>query len=330
MKKVSIIIPLFNEEKIVGEFFSRIIRTIDKLHHTFELVVVDDGSTDDTLSKLLAIQDIDSRLRIVKLSRNWGHQNAYNAGLDIATGDAVIFMDGDLEDPPELIEKFVKEWEMGFEVVYTVKESRKESLIKKILFALFYKLMRQFSDVPIVQQAGMFSLIDEKVAAELRKCRERNKYYVGLRSFVGYRQKKLFYHRDMRYSGNPKQTYWRLLNYALNAFFSFSFLPIRLVTYSGLFILLLVIILSILLFTFRILNINFWLIHTLPGWTSLALLILFILATQIIFMGIVGEYIARIFDEVRNRPYYIVDTIFEHKADIGSREKDIIQNSRQL
>lgn len=324
MKKISIIIPAFNEEDIVEDMVLRLKEVTDKLQYIIEVIVVDDGSKDATLSKLLKIQGTYPQLKIIQLSRNWGHQNAYNAGLDYATGNAVVFMDGDLEDPPETIKEFIKKWEDGFEVVYATKESRQESQVKKIMSSMFYKLMSRFADVSMDKQAGMFSLVDEKVARELKKCKEKNKYYVGLRFFLGFKQAKISYHRDKRYVGRPKQTYKKLVNYALNAFFPFSFLPIRVVTFFGLFILLVSIFLSLILVAGRIFNFNYGFFHYLPGWTSMVLLILFVLAVQIISMGILGEYIARIFDEVRTRPYYIVSNMFE--AEGKTMQKDVTKD----
>jgi polyisoprenyl-phosphate glycosyltransferase len=313
MKKISIIIPIFNEEDIVVELVFRIKKAISDLRYRFEIVMVDDGSNDGTLVKLLSIQANTPQLKIVKLSKNWGHQNAYNAGLDNATGNAVVLMDGDLEDPPEVIREFIKKWEEGFDIVTATKKSRYESRVKKLMFSLFYQLIKRFSNVSMDRQTGMFSLIDEKVVKELRKCNEKNKYYVGLRSFLGFKQVSITYNRDKRYSGNPKQTYRKLINYALNAFFSFSFLPIRVMTYFGILVLLTAFLLSFVLVTVRLFNLNFWVFRSLPGWTSIVILILFILSVQIIFMGFIGEYVARIFDEVRNRPYYIIENVFESK-----------------
>lgn len=312
MKTVSIVIPVFNEENIVEELIFRLKNATHNLRYSFEFVLVDDGSSDNTLKKVLAIQNEEPRLKIVKLSRNWGFQNAYNAGLEFASGDCVILMDGDLEDPPELIPEFLKKWEEGFDVVYAVKETRYESKFKKLMFHIFYKLMKRFSELNIDEQAGMFSLIDRKVVCELKKFKEKSKYYVGLRFFIGFNQTKIFYHRDKRFAGVPKQTFRKLVNYALNAFFSFSFLPIRLLTYFGIFLLLVIILISII---FSIIKI--WGFVIISGWISIVLLILWILAVQIIFMGIIGEYVARIFDEVRNRPYYIVENVFEFNKKKG-------------
>ncbi len=318
MKTISIIIPLYNEELLVDELVSRLQKVTRDLKYKWEFVVVDDGSCDRTLARLLEHQRHEPSLSIIALTRNWGHQNAFNAGIDHAHGDALILMDGDLEDPPEMIRELIGKWEEGYDVVYTVKESRQRNWVERILFTSFYKLLRVVSNVAIEQHAGMFSLMDRKVAEDLRRCTEKNKYYVGLRSFVGYRQIGLPYHRQKRYAGRPKQSVWRLVNYALNAYFSFSFLPIRIVTYFGFMLLGVILILGLTLLTGRLIDFPsefFQSIKALPGWTTIVLLILFLMGMQIIFIGIVGEYIARIFDEVRKRPYYIVRNIYRPDRD---------------
>jgi polyisoprenyl-phosphate glycosyltransferase len=314
MRNIDIIIPVYNEEEIVNELVSRIQKVTWELNYNFKFIIVDDGSSDNTLKALLTLQESEPRLEIIKLSRNWGHQNAFNAGLDCSTADALILMDGDLEDPPELFAQFLEKWEEGHEVVYAVKESRKRTGPEKLMFSLFYKILRRFSEVQVDQQAGMFSLIDKKVADELKKCSEKNKYYVGLRFFMGFKQSKIYFHREKRFAGKPKQTFRRLLNYGLNAFFSFSFLPIRLLTYTGIFLLFVITAISFVFIIGQITNIPFWYfeqIRALPGWTSIILAIFFVLGVQIIFLGLLGEYIARIFDEVRKRPYYVVDRIYK-------------------
>ena len=317
MKTVSIVIPIFNEELIVEELISRLQKATNGLSYHFEFYVVDDGSRDKTLEKLLKLQKDERRLKIVKLTRNWGHQNAFNAGLSYARGDALILMDGDLEDPPEMIPDLLKKWEEGFEVVYTVKKTRQLKWWSRPLFSLFYKLLSLFSEVGVEQHSGMFSLIDKKVSDHLIKCNEKNKFYVGLRAFMGYRQVGLPYNRDPRFAGLPKQNFRRLVNYAVDAFFSFSFFPIRIITYFGLVLLLGILTFSVVLILGRIFDPSIWFVEdlkALPGWTSIVLLLLFILGIQIIFTGILGEYIARIFDEVRQRPYFIVEEVYEVKS----------------
>ena len=313
MKTISIVIPLFNEQLVVEELVSRLKRALTSKKYNFEFVMVDDGSLDLTLEKLLEAQKNDPRIKIIRLSRNWGHQNAFNAGLDYIDGDAVIFMDGDLEDPPEIIPKLIEKWEEGFMIVSTSKKSRQRTNFEKILFNLFYSLLQRFSNVKVERQSGMFSLLDRKAYEQMRSCREKNKFYVGLRNFLGLKQTVILYDRQKRFAGKPKQTLGSLLNYALNALFSFSFIPIRILTYFGLFLIGIIAIISIFLIVGKLSSIPFWYfeaVRQLPGWISIILLILFVLAIQIIFLGVLGEYIARIFDEVRQRPYYVVEEVY--------------------
>jgi len=321
VKSIDVVIPIFDEEEIIEELILRLQKSTKDLNYQFKFIVVDDGSGDNSLNILLALQANEPRLEVIKLSRNWGHQNAYNAGVDRSTAHALILMDGDLEDPPELIPKFLEKWEEGNEVVYGVKESRQRKTHEKLMFSIYYKLLKRISEVSVDQQAGMFSLIDKKVANALKKCSEKNKYYVGLRFFIGFKQVRIKYHREKRFSGTPKQTFRKLVNYGLNAFFSFSFLPIRLLTYLGLALLFFISIVGLIFVLAHNTDLPYLLfeqIRSVPGWTSIILAIFFVLGIQIIFLGILGEYIARIFDEVRSRPYYIVDQIFE--ADYNNKE----------
>jgi len=327
MMKIAVIIPLFNEECIVNKLYSRIADVINRLEYTCSLIFIDDGSSDATTDLLRNLQSEDSRVVILTLSRNWGQQCAYNAGIDYSDDDAVILMDGDLEDPPEVIPSLIKEWEAGSDVVYAVKTARKDSFLKKLLIKFFYLGMGWFGTVKIDHQSGMFSLLSGKVIAHLKKCRERHKYYVGLRSYLGFKQKKVYFAREERHSGNPRQTFRKLFNYALDAFFAFSFFPIRVLTYFGCFI----IFCSACSIFFIVINKLFLNVFSsaVPGYFSLVALILLILGVQIIFMGILGEYLARTFDEVRNRPYYVIAEISD-KRDTARKKRLKRERTKKL
>ena len=325
MKNVDVIIPLYNEENLVDELVRRLKNATQGLNYTFRFIMVDDGSRDQTLDKILAYQKNDQRFTVIALSRNWGHQCAFNAGIDYADADAVILMDGDLEDPPELISDLLKHWENGADVVYAKKISRVESRFKKLLYRTFYSLMRRFANVTIEKQVGMFSLLNRCAHTELKKCKEHNKYYVGLRSFVGFKQVQISYERHKRFSGKPKQTLDKLLTYGMNAIFSFSFLPMRLLTSFGIFLLGTIASVSLILFVARLLRFDFWPFYVLPGWTSLVLILLFISSIQLIFLGVIGEYVARVYDETRHRPQYIIDKIHTGKhASQQIEEKELL------
>ncbi len=326
MKTVDVVVPLYNEENLVDELVRRLQSATAELSYSFRFIMVDDGSRDNTLAKIKAHQERDQRIIVISLSRNWGHQCAFNAGIDYADADAVILMDGDLEDPPEMISDFIKHWENGADVVYAKKNSRVESRFKKLLYRIFYSLMRRFSNVTIEKQVGMFSLLDRRAHAELKKCSEHNKYYVGLRSFVGFKQVQISYERHKRFSGKPKQTLDKLLTYGMNAIFSFSFLPMRLLTSFGIFLLGTIATVSTILFFARLFRFNFWPFYVLPGWTSLVLILLFISSIQLIFLGVIGEYVARVYDETRHRPHYIINRIYtaEHALQKSDTEELVI------
>lgn len=312
MACIAVVVPVFNEDSIIEPLVARLAAMANaQTDHTFEFIMVEDGSWDETYARLKRLQQVDPRLTLVKLSRNWGHQCAYNAGLDAVddSADAVVLMDGDLEDPPELIPTLIAHWQAGNQIVYTVKENRIDSPLRKLMFSLYYRVIRIAADIKIDKQAGMFSLLDIRAARQLRRFGERNKSYPNLRAFIGFRQVAVPYRRQMRASGTPKQTLSRLINDGLNALFAFSFLPLRLMTFIGLAMVGIFGFLSAAFLIVRIADINFWVFRTVPGWTSAMLTLLLIASIQIVFIGILGEYVSRIFDEVRQRPYYIVDRI---------------------
>lgn len=323
LKSISIVAPMYNEESLATTFLDRLTAVTRKLGYRCEIIIVDDGSSDHTLDILLDYQKKEPSLKIVKLSRNWGHQNAFTAGLDQAKGDAVILMDADLEDPPELIPAFIEEWERGCMVVHGVKKSRQDSLLRKMLFSLFYRLTNYFSFyVKIIPQSGIFSLLDSRIAGELRRCKEVRKFYTGLRFYVGFRQATVTYDREKRLTGEPKQNFRRLLNLALDAIFANSFMPIRLLSYLGIILLAVIFLASCALCYARIFMYDRLSPYFPFGWSSLVLVMFFVLGVQLLFLGIIGEYVARIFEEVRSRPQYIVDEILTvpGKTDAGKTD----------
>jgi dolichol-phosphate mannosyltransferase len=306
---ISIVIPVFNESGIISVLADRLTSVLEKCSNRFEIILVDDGSSDDTLESLRRWKKRDDRLIIVKLSRNWGHQSAFNAGLDVAQGKAIIFMDGDLEDPPELIPELILGWQEGYETVYTVKESRHQVGLRKLLTNWYYFLVKATNKHSIEPQAGMFSLVDEKVAQVLRQMQESNKSYPNLRNFAGFRQKRVVYARNPRLVGKPKQTLVRLISDGLNALFSNTYLPIRVFTVIGLVFSFFFIIVGIIVLVVNVTGIEFWIFKNIPGTQMILLAILVFGSLQITFLGILGEYIARIYEESKGRPYYIIDEI---------------------
>jgi dolichol-phosphate mannosyltransferase len=306
---VSLVIPVFNEAAGIPLLAERLTAVLAMCNYRFELIVIDDGSTDSTLERVEEWQANDSRVVIVKLSRNWGHQSAYNAGLDQCQGQAVIFMDGDMEDPPEIIPKLLEGWEEGYDTVYTVKTSRHQTVLRRILTNIYYFLVKVTNRHGVEPQAGMFSLIDEKVVSVLRQMKELNKSYPNLRSFAGFKQKRVAYSRDPRAYGKPKQSFVRLISDGLNALFSNTFLPIRLFTVIGLIFSIIFLIVGIVVLGVRITGVEFWIFRDIPGTQMILLTILTFGSLQITFLGVIGEYITRIYQESKGRPYYIIEEI---------------------
>jgi len=309
-KRIATVIPVYNEEEIVDSLIDRLVKACDPLEYEFVFVFVDDGSQDKTLKRLVSRQDEDNRLMIVKLSRNWGQQNAFNAGLDMTKNldvDAVILMDGDLEDPPELIPTLISEWEGGADVVLTVKKTRQIRLTRRILTTIYYKLLNSAGERTTPEQAGMFSLVNKKALSEIRRFTEHGKSYPNLRTFIGFNQKIVPYDREKRYAGPARQSLIKLLNDGLNAIISTSLLPIRIFTILGILLFIILMISSFALVVLRLMDLGP--LTLVPGWTSTIVLLLILFSVQIVFMGVIGEYMARIYIETRGRPNYIIDEV---------------------
>jgi dolichol-phosphate mannosyltransferase len=288
---------------------------------------VDDGSTDGSSGVLASFGAEDPRLKVLWLSRNFGHQTALSAGLDHASGEAVVLMDGDLQDPPEVVPRLVAKWREGYQVVYAVKEKRKESLLKRAAFRLFYRLISRLSNVDLPVDAGIFSVLDRRTVEILRSMPERNRYVSGLRAYAGGRQTGVRFERAARHAGQPRQTPRKLMRLALDALFSFSYVPLRAATVAGF---------VVSAFAFLVLGVVLWkklVSHeAILGWASLMSAILLIGGVQLVTVGIIGEYIGRIFDEVKGRPYYVVDRKLgfeEHAATAPLREDGRLPDRRR-
>jgi dolichol-phosphate mannosyltransferase len=307
VKLLSAVIPLYNEEANVGELLRRVQGVLEQLPgiDDFEIVCVNDGSRDGTLAALRAELAHYPKLVIVSLSRNFGHQLAATAGLDTARGDAVVLMDGDLQDPPELIEQFVEKWREGYDVVYAVRRSRKgESPFKLFTARAFYRINRQLTDVSIPVDTGDFRLMSRRVIEALKQVRERHRFLRGLVSWVGFNQIGVPYDRDSRFAGTTKYPVSKMLKFALDGITSFSEKPLRLASYTGIFV-------SIVAFLVAVIEILIKVFsgYNLPGYTSTIFAILFLGGVQLICIGILGEYIGRINDQVKGRPLYLVATV---------------------
>ncbi len=297
---LSVVVPLYNEQENVPELYRRLTAAIEGLGIDYELVLVDDGSRDRTPAMIDELNARDPRVTVVHLSRNFGHQPAISAGIDIASGRAIVLMDGDLQDPPEVLGQFVARWREGFEVVYAIRTKRKENALKRFAYFAFYRLLRVVSDLQIPLDSGDFCLMDRKVVDVMKHLPEQMRFVRGLRTFVGFRQVGLEYERAGRAAGEPKYTFRALMKLAIDGLLSFSSYPLRLVTYLGMASAGLAIVLACWVFydAFRS--------QTTPrGWASTVVVVLFMGAIQMISLGVIGEYVRRIFVESKRRPGYI-------------------------
>lgn len=299
---VSVVVPLRDEQDTVDELYRRLTAAMEAAGISHEIVLVDDGSTDATADRVDAIADVDDRVVALHLSRNFGHQAAVSAGIDRADGRAVVLMDGDLQDPPEVVPLFVGVWRQGYDVVYGVRRHRKENLLKRIGYAGFYRLWNAISDLDIPMDSGDFCLMDRKVVEVIRHLPERMRFLRGLRTFVGFRQVGLPYERAARGLGSSKYDLRALVGLAIDGLVSFSSYPLRLVTRLGL---------ATISVAFALLGwvlVDAWFRHSAPqGWASTIIVVLFMASVQLFSLGIIGEYIRLIFLEVKGRPTYIVE-----------------------
>ena len=309
---LSVVIPIYNEQATLSELYRRLTHVLSEnlAELAYEIVFVNDGSTDGSIQILSELHADDPAVKVVNLSRNFGHQAALTAGLDYAKGDAVICMDGDVQDPPEIIPTLVARWRDGNDVVYAVRKLRKEGFIKRGCYAAFYRLLRRLSMVSIPLDAGDFALMDRRVVDCLKALPERSRFIRGLRTWVGFRQAGVEYEREKRFAGVPKYTWSKLVHLAVSGLLSFSALPLRMATAVGFMIsfcslLGIIVVLYLKLFTDL----------AIPGWTATVIPILVLGGIQLLSIGILGEYIAQIFDEVKQRPLYIIDGILDSERD---------------
>jgi len=310
---VTVIVPVFNEEKLVEQFYSRVKSAIAHIRsHSFTLLFVNDGSTDSSLEKLKNLALRDTAVRIVDFSRNFGHQAAIFAGIQHSQGEAAVIIDGDLQDPPEVIPQMIKKWEQGFEVVYGKRISREgESAFKRFTAFLFYRLMRVLSDTDVPKDVGDFRLIDRKVIDVLKTHSERNIFMRGLISWIGFRQTFVEYERDRRYAGDTKYSLIRMLNFALDGITSFSIKPLRLSLMTG-FVCILI---GVALVIYTLVMKYVYPETVISGWTSLFIAVIFFGGVQLFTMGIVGEYVGKIYRETKQRPLYIVRGTYGFRGD---------------
>ncbi len=312
---LSVVIPVYNVEAVVEKLHAAVTGVLDSLGESWEIIYVNDGSDDGSQERLLQFQELDARVTVLELSRNWGHQPALTAGLRHARGQAVVLMDGDLQDPPTAIPKFLKAWREGAEVVVAQRRTRDEHGFRTWAYPLFYRLLGLISDYPIPLNAGIFGLLDRRVVDAINSLSESNRYLPGLRAWVGFRTAVVYYDRAERAAGRPKQTFWRLLQYAFDAIFSFSYKPLRLSLALGTLITLFAVFYSLFVVFMRLAN---WQLRgpLASGDTGTLVGILFLGGVQLICIGLLGEYIGRIYDEVKARPLYLVKQVYRSEVKV--------------
>ncbi len=305
MKKISVVIPMYYEEKVADECYNRVKKCLQEIkNYEHEIIFVNDGSKDKTLEILEGIANKDKSVKVISFSRNFGHQAAVTAGLKYVTGDAIIIMDADMQDPPELIADMLKLWEDGNEVIYGKRKSREgESIFKLLTAKMFYKTLNALSDVEIPKDTGDFRLVDRKVVDTVNAMPEHNKFLRGLFSWVGYKQTPFEYERKERVAGETKYPLKKMLKLASDGIISFSRKPLKLVGILGF----ISIFISIIILIYTLISYAFKLNHLSAGWTSIMVTVTFFAGVQLLSIWILSEYIGRIYDETKQRPQYIVE-----------------------
>lgn len=304
---ISVVVPLFNEEENIQHLFDRCSKALDVWTNNYEIICVNDGSKDKTLLLLKEIHQKDKRWKIISLSRNFGHQQAFLCGLFHAKGNYVAMIDGDLQDPPELLYDFYQKMISGnFDVVYGVRQKRKEGFFKKFLYKSYYKVLKKMASVEIPLDSGDFCLMKKVVVDNMLRMKEQSLFLRGIRSWVGFRQFGYEYERDARFGGEPKYTFKKLFQLAYNGIFSFSQLPVKILTTLGFWVVIIAV-----LYSFYALYVKITTPDVPQGFTTLAIAIFLFGGIQLLALGIIGEYVLRIYDETRNRPAYIEEEVIE-------------------
>jgi polyisoprenyl-phosphate glycosyltransferase len=306
MPLYSLIFPIYNEEDNIPELYRRLHAVLERLDGSAEIIFINDGSRDRSLDLIRELHRQDMRVCYLNLARNFGHQIAVTAGLHFARGEAIAVLDADLQDPPELLPSLVEKWREGYEVVYAKrKQRRRERWIKRLLAYSFYRVLKRLADVEIPTDSGDFCLMDRRVVDLLNTMPERNRYIRGLRAWVGFRQTAIQFDRDPRFAGDVKYTFRKSLALAINGLVSFSSVPLRLSTYLGLVAAAIALIMAGLVIYWRFFALN----SPLTGYATIVIAIFFLGAVQLISIGILGEYIGRIYEEIKGRPLYTLSEV---------------------
>lgn len=308
---LSVVIPVFNEEEVLPETYRRLTEVMEGLSEPYELIFVNDGSRDRSPEILDRLAREDPRVRVIHFSRNFGHQAAITAGMDYARGEAVIVIDADLQDPPEVIPEMVARWREGYEVVYGKRVKREgETFFKRFTASIFYRFLRAMTEIDIPLDTGDFRLVDRKVVEVMKLLREKNRFIRGLIAWVGFRQVALEYVRHKRFAGTTKYPLRKMLKLAWDGIAAFSHKPLKVAAYLGFALSLLSFLYLVVIVVSKFLGKS-----TVPGWASLAVINLFFSGVILVILGIMGEYLGRIYDEAKNRPLYIVDRVTERGKD---------------
>ncbi|MEB3339024.1 MAG: glycosyltransferase family 2 protein [Leptolyngbyaceae bacterium] len=319
LPKYSLIVPIYNEEATLPELYRRVSAVMDRMDAPAELVLINDGSQDASLHLMRELHQKDARVCYLSLARNFGHQIAVTAGLNFVRGQVVVILDADLQDPPELIPDMVEKWRQGYQVVYAQRTQRhKEFWFKRLTAHVFYRLLKRLADVDIPTDTGDFCLMDRQVVDVLNQMPERNRYVRGLRSWVGFRQVAIHFERDPRFAGDVKYTFRKSWGLAVNGLVSFSKVPLRISTYMGLLTAAIALIMAGLVLYWRFVSPH----SPLTGYATIAVAVFFIGAVQLVCIGILGEYIGRIYEEVKGRPLYTLGEVCGFSTpDPSSRSK---------
>lgn len=304
--KYSLIFPIYNETENIAVLYKRVKKVMDGLRKDYELIFVNDGSDDSTLSHLLVLHQKDKKVKIINFSRNFGHQVAVSAGLRFAKGENVAILDSDLQDPPEILPKFFSKLHEGYDAVYAIRKERKENFLKKFAYSSFYRFLRSIANIDIPLDSGDFCVMSRRIVEVINTLPERNRFVRGLRSWVGFKQTGLEYERDARLGGHSKYNLRRLFKLAFDGIFSFSYVPLQAMFYLGLVSLILSILGSIGAVYLRFFTTAY---NRVPGFATTVILIMFVGGLMLFSVGIMGEYIRRIYDEIKQRPQFIIDSM---------------------
>lgn len=310
ISKISVVIPCYNEGENINTTYERISSNVSKISEHYELIFVDDGSIDNSFSKLYSLSKTDKKLKIIKLSRNFGHQNAIFAGLENSSGDCTFIIDADLQDPPELFSEMFSKWkDEGYQVVYGVRKKRKGNLLKRIFYSIYHKLFKLLSNLKNNEDLADFCLLDKKIKKHLIDLKEKNIYFRGLRSWVGFKQFGIEYTRENRIIGSSKYSIFKLYNLAINGITNFSTKPLTLIFFTGIIIFVLSIFLIIFYLLQKIYNFQFLgvLPEQVPGFYTLVIIVILFGSFNLICLGLMGEYIGRLYEEVKSRPKFYID-----------------------